>query len=69
MSYASAEDAYLYRNPTVRRDLFLKRMFEWIRKVALKESPSRGGSQGGRAPLDEGTAPTRRGASAGGGAG
>lgn len=43
--YATAEDAYLYRNPTVRRDLFLKPMFEWIRKVALKEAPPRGESQ------------------------
>jgi pimeloyl-ACP methyl ester carboxylesterase len=48
--YATAEDAYAYKNPTVRRDLFLKPMFEWIRKVALKESAPRGESQGAAGP-------------------
>lgn len=36
--YASAEEAYLYKDPTVGRHLFLKPMFEWIRNVALKEA-------------------------------
>jgi pimeloyl-ACP methyl ester carboxylesterase len=31
--YASAEDAYAYRNPEVRRELWLKPMLEWVRKV------------------------------------
>jgi pimeloyl-ACP methyl ester carboxylesterase len=48
--YATAEDAYLYRNATVRRDLFLKPMFEWIRKIALKEAPPRGGKQDAAGP-------------------
>ncbi|HEU0099717.1 MAG TPA: alpha/beta hydrolase [Allosphingosinicella sp.] len=40
--YASADEAYRYENPTVRRDIFLKRMFEWIRGVALKGAPAAG---------------------------
>ena len=31
--YASAEDAYAYRNPVVRRELFVGPMLEWVRKV------------------------------------
>lgn len=31
--YASAEDAYAYRNPQVRREAFVKPMLEWIRRV------------------------------------
>jgi len=44
--YATAEDAYLYRNPTVRREHFLKPMFEWIREVALKEAGESQGAAG-----------------------
>jgi pimeloyl-ACP methyl ester carboxylesterase len=31
--YATAEDAYAYRNPQVRRELFVKPMIEWVRRT------------------------------------
>lgn len=34
--YASAEDAYAYRNPQVRRELFVKPMLDWVRKVTAR---------------------------------
>lgn len=34
--YTSAEDAYAYRNPTVRRELLLTPMLNWVRKVAMQ---------------------------------
>lgn len=34
--YASPEDAYAYRNPTVRRELFLRQMLDWIRRATAR---------------------------------
>jgi pimeloyl-ACP methyl ester carboxylesterase len=34
--YASAEDAYAYRNPTVRPELLLQPLLEWARKVTRR---------------------------------
>jgi pimeloyl-ACP methyl ester carboxylesterase len=31
--YASADDAYAYRNPTVRHELFIEPMLNWVRRV------------------------------------
>lgn len=38
--YASAEDAYVYHSPTVRRDLFVRLMLEWARRVFSLSSSS-----------------------------
>ena len=37
--YASPEDAYAYRNPEVRRDLFVRPMLDWIRQVTGSQAP------------------------------
>ena len=34
--YATAEDAYAYRNPQVRRELFVAPMIAWLRKVTAR---------------------------------
>jgi hypothetical protein len=34
--YASPEDAYAYRNGQERRELFVRPMLEWIRRVTLR---------------------------------
>jgi pimeloyl-ACP methyl ester carboxylesterase len=34
--YASPEDAYAYRNPEVRRELWLRPMLEWVRRVTAR---------------------------------
>ncbi|HEV2746964.1 MAG TPA: alpha/beta hydrolase [Allosphingosinicella sp.] len=34
--YATAEDAYAYRNPRTRRELFLQPMLDWVRKVTAR---------------------------------
>ena len=34
--YASAEDAYAYRDPEVRRELWLRPMLDWVRKVTSR---------------------------------
>jgi pimeloyl-ACP methyl ester carboxylesterase len=36
--YASAEDAYAYRNPQVRRELFVEPLLAWIRRVTAQTS-------------------------------
>jgi pimeloyl-ACP methyl ester carboxylesterase len=35
--YGSAEDAYAYRNPTVRREVLLKPLIDWARGVTARE--------------------------------
>jgi pimeloyl-ACP methyl ester carboxylesterase len=34
--YASAEDAYLYRNPVIRRQLLVKPLVKWVRRVTAR---------------------------------
>lgn len=34
--YASAEDAYAYRNPTVRREMLVRPLLDWARRVTAR---------------------------------
>lgn len=34
--YASAEDAYAYRNPTVRQEVFVGQLLDWVRRVTAR---------------------------------
>jgi len=34
--YASAEDAYAYRNPTVREAIFVETLMQWVRRVTSR---------------------------------
>ena len=34
--YASAEDAYAYRNPTVRHEVFVGQLMDWVKRVTAR---------------------------------